>query len=89
MNILEELWHGNIELSEKPVNPDTKYAQACLNVSEETERLLNTIPPDVRGAVEALLNSQSELAAIAERDAFVTGFSLAVRMLTQALSNEN
>lgn len=40
MNILEELWYGNIYPNEQSIRKDSEYAQALRKVADEKESLL-------------------------------------------------
>ncbi len=85
MNILEELWYGNVCPSEQPIQKGSEYARAIHRVVEEKERLLPTLSPELQRAVEELTEVQTEAAVIAERDAFVMGFRLAVHIMLDGL----
>lgn len=87
MNILEELWYGNIYPNEQSIRKDSEYAQALRKVVDEKERLLPNLAPELRKAVEKLVDVQMEAAVIAERDAFVMGFRLATQIIVDSLTD--
>ena len=87
MHILEELWYGNIYPNERSFRKDSEYAQALRKVVEEKECLLPNLAPELRKAVETLMDVQLEAAAIAERDAFVMGFRLAAQIIVDSLTD--
>lgn len=87
MNILHELWYGNIYSSECPIKKDSEYAEALRKVVEERENLLPSLSPELQRGIEKLLDVQMEAAVIAERDAFVMGFRLAVQILVDGLTD--
>ncbi len=87
MNILEELWYGNIYPNERSVRKDSEYAQALRKVVKEKERLLPNLAPELRKAIEKLMDVQMEAVAIAERDSFVMGFRLATQILVDSLTD--
>lgn len=87
MSILHELWYGNIYPSERPIKKDSEYAQALHKVADEKDRLLPSLSSELQKGIEKLLDVQMEAAVIAERDAFVMGFRLAVQIMVDGLSD--
>ena len=87
MNILHELWYGNIYPSERPIMKDNEYAQALHKVADEKDSLLPSLSSELQKGIEKLLDVQMEAAVIAERDAFVMGFRLAVQILVDSLTD--
>lgn len=87
MNILHELWYGNIYPSERPIKKGSEYAEALRKMVDEKETLLPNLSPELQKAIEKLLDVQMEAAVIAERDAFVMGFRLAVQILVDGLTD--
>ncbi len=85
MNILENLWYGNIAPSEQPLAKGSAYAAALKRVDTQIGKLLENNSPEIQSAVDSLLDRQTEAASIAEEKAFVTGFQLGVQMLLCAL----
>ncbi len=81
MNILKELWYGNIQTNELSNKKGSEYSKALHDLVEKEELLLPTLSPELQTAIEQLLDIQMEAAAIAERDAFITGFRLATQLL--------
>ncbi len=87
MNILEELWYGNIYPNEQAVRQNSEYAQALHKVVDEKENLLPNLAPELQKAIEKLMDVQMEAAVIAERDAFVMGFRLATQIFVDGLTD--
>lgn len=74
MNILHELWYGNIYPSERPIMKDSEYAQALHKVADEKDSLLPSLSSELQKGIEKLLDVQMEAAVIAERDAFGSSY---------------
>lgn len=87
MNILHELWYGNIYPSERSIKKDSEYAQALHKVADEKDSLLPSLSTELQKGIEKLLDVQMEAVVIAERDAFVMGFRLAVQILVDSLTD--
>ncbi len=65
---------------------DSKYAQVLRKVVDEKECLLPNLTPELRKAIDELMDVQMEAAVIAERDAFVMGFRLATQIIVDSLT---
>ncbi len=87
MNILEELWYGNIYPNEQAIRQNSEYAQALRKVVAERENLLPNLALELQKAIEKLMDVQMEAAVIAERDAFVMGFRLATQIIVDGLTD--
>ena len=87
MNILEELWYGNIYPNEQSIRKDSEYAQALRKVADEKESLLPSLSPELQKGIEKILDVQLEAAVIAERDAFVMGLRLATQIIVDGLTD--
>ncbi|MGN0998617.1 MAG: DUF6809 family protein [Faecousia sp.] len=87
MSILEELWYGNVYPSEQTIGKDSEYTQALHKVVDEKEHLITSLTPEIQKAIEKLMDAQMDVAVIAERDAFVMGFRLAVQIMVDGLSD--
>ncbi len=87
MSIIEELWYGNIYPSEHPIKNNSEYMAALRKVLAEKESLSAKLPPEYGKALEQLLDAQSNVDIIAERDAFILGFRLAAQLMADALGS--
>ncbi len=87
MNILGELWCGNIYPNEQATKQNSEYIQALHRVVDEKENLLPSLAPELQKAIEKLMDVQTEAAVIAERDAFVMGFRLATQIIVDGLTD--
>ncbi len=81
MHILEELWNGNISPTEG--RQSSEYQIVITKFDEEKQSLLSDAPEEVQELL--LFERQIYPNAIAERDAFVCGFRLAVQLFADGL----
>ena len=88
MNILHELWYGNIYLSECPIMKDSGYSESLRKAVDEKGSLLPNLFPELQKGIEKLLDVQMEAAVIAEQDAFIIDFRLAVQILVGLSQND-
>ena len=87
MNILEELWYGNIYPNEHSIRRDSEYAQALRKVVDEKEYLLPNLDSELRKSIEKIMDVQMKAAVIAARDAIVMGFRLAAQIMVDSLTD--
>jgi len=86
MTTLENLYFGNINLSESKQEKDAK------NKLSEMIRLLNKLKflfttEQQKEKLEIIDNSQLSLIALAERDAYIEGLKLGVKMTTEIFAD--
>lgn len=86
MTILEDLYYGNIspwsdytpsketEKVERKYNRCTDELRFCVNEKQSKEKL------------EEMIESHSSLLALNEKDAFLNGFKLGIRMILEVMS---
>ncbi len=86
MDILEQLWYGNLAPNEQFIQSGGEHHIARIEFEEEKEKLLAGLSPEIQGIFGKLFDRQIKPNAIAERDAFLYGFRLAVQLFTDGLS---
>ena len=64
VNILHELWYGNICPSERPIMKDSEYAQALHKAADEKDGLLSSLSSELQKGIERLLDVHMEAAAV-------------------------
>ncbi len=82
MKILEDLWYGNICPIEQPGyrNEDSKILLELFN--RNSEKLASTLNEDEKETLEKMRECWLEMQQYAECGAFITGFRLAVQIMT-------
>lgn len=85
MTVLEDLFYGNIQPCDIKQSAEVRRKLSAMTAAEE--KLVETISDDSqRTEVLEIFNKQTELIALCERDAFMDGFRLGVRMMIETLS---
>ena len=86
MTILEDMYYGNLspwsdytpsketEKAERKYNRCTNELRFCVNEKQSKEKF------------EEMIESHSSLLALNERDAFLNGFKLSIRIIMESLS---
>ena len=82
MTTLENFYFGNVNPSEYRQKKDTKKKLSEMtNLLDELKSLLTT--EQQKEKTEQIDNCQFSVIALSERDAFIEGFKLGVRMTTE------
>ena len=85
-NILEDLYHGNINPNDKCFDRDSEYAK-CLGVIADNEKkliaFLNELPTaeEERRLFSQLMDAQLEISSFGEVERFIEGFQLGARFM--------
>ena len=82
MTTLENFYFGNINPSEYKLSGDTKKKQSEMTkLLDELRSMLTT--EQQKEKLEQIENCQLSLTALSEKDAYIEGFKLGVRMTTE------
>ena len=75
MNILAELFYGNIRPCDNPQSAETRQKQKAL--CEAIENLKASMPDEkLKEQLNDAFNLQTELISLSDRDSFIDGFRL-------------
>ena len=85
MDILEELWYGNITPTEySRIENNANYKEALKLVIKNQERLKAIMNDEQKDLLERLLTASEEFANLIELDCFKIGFKLGARLTIEA-----
>ncbi len=85
MNILEDLWYGNIAPMERLDYRTEEYRHLLQLQEKNEERLLPTLNTMQKEDLQKLRNVESEMEEIVQCAAFLAGFRLAAQILSASL----
>lgn len=86
MNVLEELYHGNVRPNDKQFDRTSQFARFC-EILTENERHLTaflTALPNAENELHLLsqmVNAQAEVSGHSEMERFIEGFRLGARFM--------
>ena len=83
-NILEELWNGEIDPQESLVGSNPHYKGLQHLQSDRKEALLALLSDEQKEKLEKYCDTTQEMNSISEREAFTTGFRIALRLAAEA-----
>lgn len=85
MNILEELWYGNIEPSEYDTSPDSEYKEVLRLVNRNEDKLLATMTAEQKEIFSRYQDCVREYQAMAECLLFQRSFCLGAQIMLKVL----
>ena len=85
MNILEELWYGNIEPSEYDTSPDSEYKEILRLVNRNEDKLLATMTVEQKEIFSRYQDCVREYQAMAECLLFQKSFCLGAQIMLKVL----
>lgn len=88
MNILEELWFGNIAPYETPIVKGSEYDQASNLVIRHDAALTDTLTQQQKDLFQKFKDAHLNMLSLGERDAFVRGFTLGVKLMVAVMNQE-
>ena len=88
MTTLENLYYGNIAPHEYEVVRGSEYDITAKLVIRHEQELSATLTEQQNIILKKIKDNHTELLNLGERDAFCRGFSLAVRLMVDAMSSD-
>ena len=88
MNILEELWYGNIAPYETPIVKGSEYEQASNLAIRHDTALTDTLTQQQKEMFQKFKDAHLDMLSLGERDAFVRGFTLGVKLIVAVMDYE-
>ena len=88
MNILEDLWFGNISPWERPFKKDSAYAELLALVIRHQEDLNGRLNDEEKEIFEKYSECSNEMHDLTEREAFVKGFTIGAQIIIAVLTAE-
>ena len=88
MNIIEELWYGNISPCERDFKKGSKYSELLGYIIRHEEYLKKQLNDEEIEIFDKFTECTNEMYGIAEREAFVRGFTLGTRIIIEVINTE-
>lgn len=82
------LYNGDYTFIERPTSKDNRYTDnlsKCISIEDKLEKLVDKETFDL---ITKALEYQNEMSSVEMEEAFVEGFSLAVSLLLESLSEK-
>ena len=85
MNILEELWYGNIEPAEYDISSSKEYKEQLQLISRNEDKLLATMTDTQKELFTKYADSVREHQVMAENLLFQNSFRLGARIMLEVM----
>ena len=86
MNILEELYYGNVFPNEKCAKLDEQTKELLSLQNRNEENLILTLTDKQKEIFEKFKDCNREFSEISERQSFILGFKLGARIIIEAIT---
>ena len=88
MNIIEELWYGNISPCERDFKKGSEYFELLGYIVRHEEDLQKRLNDEEKDILDKFTECTNEMYGIAEREAFARGFVIGVRIIIEVMNTE-
>lgn len=88
-NILEELWYGNIIPMEHSVGGNSHIKKLISLMGKNREKLSETLNDSQKELLARYDDAVNEMYAEIEKNAFIYGFRLGIRIVAETFDNDN
>ena len=85
MNILEELWYGRINPSQRTQPDDKSASELTEQIVEKEDELAPLLSDEANEILEQMREKQLDLSTANERKAFISGFRLGARIMLEVM----
>ena len=89
MSIIEDLWYGNISPCERDIKRSSDYADALERIVQYEKELHARLNDEEKEILEKFMNCTNEMCCISEREMFVQGFMLGIKLIIEVTNSEN
>ena len=88
MNILEDLYYGNIKPCEREFKRGSTYSELLGYIVRHQEDLQKRMNDEEKEIFKKFTECTNEMYSMTEREAFVSGFTLGARIIIEVMSAE-
>ena len=85
MSILEELWYGRINPSQRMQPDDKSASELTEQIVEKEDELAALLSDEANEILEQMREKQLDLSTSNERKAFISGFRLGARIMLEVM----
>ena len=85
MSILEELWYGRINPSQRAQPDDKSASELTEQIVEKEDELAPLLSDEAKEILDQMRDKQLDLSTSNERKAFISGFRLGARIMLEVM----
>ena len=88
MKIIEDLYYGRIAPYEMNISATTEYQKLKALADRNEDLLRQTLSDEQKELLEKLIDFVTDISSISERDMFIAGFRLGVKLMMDVMKDE-
>ena len=88
MKIIEDLYYGRISPYEMNISATPEYQKLKALADRNEDLLRQTLSDEQKELLEKLIAFVTDLSSISERDMFIAGFRLGVKLMMDVMKDE-
>ena len=86
MNVLEELWFGNISPWERSFKKGSAYSKLLTLIARHYDDLVERLNDEEKEIFEKYADCTTEMRDLTEREAFVKGFTIGAQIIIEVMA---
>ena len=88
MNTIQDLYYGRISPYEMSISVTPEYQKLKALATQNEDLLKETLSDEQKELLEKLTENITDISSISERDMFIAGFRLGVKLMIDVISDE-
>ena len=88
MNTIQDLYYGRISPYEMSISTAPEYQKLKALANRNEDLLRESLSDEQKELLEKLIECITDISSISERDMFITGFQLGVKLMIDVMKDE-
>ena len=88
MKIIEDLYYGRISPYEMSISATSEYQKLKALADRNEDLLRKSLSDEQREMLEKLIENVTDISSLSERDMFIAGFRLGVKLMMDVMKDE-
>ena len=88
MKIIEDLYYGRISPYEMSISAAPEYQKLKAIADRNEDLLRQTLSDEQKELLEKLIETVTDISSISERDMFINGFRLGMKLMMDVMKDE-
>lgn len=88
MKIIEDLYYGRISPYEMSISATPEYQKLKALADRNEDSLRESLSDEQREMLEKLIETVTDISSISERDMFINGFRLGIKLMIDVMQDE-
>ena len=88
MKIIEDLYYGRISPYEMSISAAPEYQKLKALADRNEDLLRESLSDEQKALLDKLIETVTDISSISERDMFINGFRLGVKLMIEVMKDE-